>query len=317
MNKSSELLQQKTIKTNRTPMVTIGICVRNSEATIKEAIDSVLIQDFPHELIEIIFVDDGSTDKTLSIIEGYVPKMDMHVKVFHHGWKGLGASRNVVVNNARGNYIVWVDGDMLLSRDFVGRLVDYMQAHPKVGVTKGKQALETGANLLSTLENFSRAASRMQNYDKESRGKALGTGGSIYRVEDIRQAGMFDENLRGYGEDLDLEIRVRRIGLTLCTVNAKFLDYERNRLTWETLWSRYWWRGYFTHYFLHKNKGLLKHYKMFPPAAFLAGFFHARKLFALTRKKMVFLLPFQYIFKMTAWYVGFVRSHIDSYEPKN
>ena len=66
--------------------------------------------------MEVIFVDDGSEDETLSIINSYVPRMDVKVKVFHHGWKGLGLSRNVVVDSASGDYIIWVDGDMILPR---------------------------------------------------------------------------------------------------------------------------------------------------------------------------------------------------------
>ncbi len=101
------------------PKVTIGICVKNCEATIEGVVDSVLNQDFPHELMEVIFVDDGSQDRTLSVISGFVSKMDMQVKVYHHEWKGLGLTRNVVVNNADGDYIIWVDGDMKLPRYYV------------------------------------------------------------------------------------------------------------------------------------------------------------------------------------------------------
>ena len=299
------------------PKVTTGVCVKNSASTIREAIESIIHQDFPHELMEVIFVDDGSEDETLSIINDYASKMDIKVKIFHHKWKGLGPSRNVVVNNASGDYIIWVDGDMVLSTDYVKKQVDFMEHHREVGITKGKQALEPGDNLLATLETYSRAAGRMIDYTSEkAHSKALGTGGSIYRIEAIKQAGMFDENLKGYGEDLDMEIRVRKIGWVLHTINTKFLDYERHGLTWKNLWLRYWRRGYFIHYFLHKNRGLLKHCRMIPPVAFLSGLLSAYNLFKLTRQKEVFLLPFQCIFKMTAWYFGFIRSHLQSYEPR-
>jgi len=101
--------------------------------------------------------------------------------------------------------------------------------------------------------------------------KALGTGGSIYRIEAIKQAGGFDENLQGYGEDWDAEIRVRAAGWSIRTTPVTFRDFERNKLTSKLLWSRYWQRGYHQHYFLQKNKGLIKLYKMSPPAAFLNG----------------------------------------------
>jgi glycosyltransferase involved in cell wall biosynthesis len=298
------------------PKVTIGVCVRNCAPTIREAIDSIIAQDFPHKLMEVIFVDDGSEDETLSIIKEYVLKMEIPTKVFHTSWKGLGYARNIVVANATGEYILWVDGDMLLSRDFVRKLVEFTDQHPRVGIAKGKQALEPGGNSLATLETYSRAIGRMVDYDSEkARLKALGTGGSIYRVEVIRQVGGFDTNLRGYCEDWDLELRIRKAGWSLRTVETKFFDYERHGLTWKSLWSRYWLRGYYTHYFIHKNKGTIKHYRMFPPAAFLLGLLHAHKLFKMTHLKMVFLLPLQYLFKMTAWYFGFIKGHLNSYEP--
>jgi len=90
------------------PLVTLGVCVRNGEETIKDAIESIMGQDFPQELMEVIFVDDGSVDETLSIIKSYVLKMNMAVKMLHHKWKGLGYSRNVVVNNAEGDFVLWV-----------------------------------------------------------------------------------------------------------------------------------------------------------------------------------------------------------------
>ncbi|MEM1540969.1 MAG: glycosyltransferase [Candidatus Bathyarchaeia archaeon] len=298
------------------PVVTVGVCVRNGASTLREAIESIMSQNYPHELMEVIFVDDGSEDTTPLIINAYASKMDMKVKIFRHKWKGLGFSRNVVVNNAEGKYIIWVDGDMVLSKDFIKKLVDFMEQHPKVGITKGKQALIPGKNVLATLESYSRAAGRMVDYASDKgRFKALGTGGAIYRRQIFEQVGGFDEKLRGYNEDWDVEIRARAAGWQLSTVDAYFCDYERFGLTWKNLWKRYWIRGYHTHYFLHKNNGMIKHYRMFPLAAVLSGLIHALKLYKLTRRKIVFALPLQYFFKMTAWYVGFARSHLDSYAP--
>jgi glycosyltransferase involved in cell wall biosynthesis len=299
------------------PKITIGVCVRNCEDYVNYAIESILDQDFPHELMEVIFVDDGSTDNTLSTVQEYVSTMDIPARIFHTSWQGLGSARTIVVKNARGKYIIWVDGDMIMQGGYVRKLVEFMEQHPEVGIAKGKQALEPRGNLVANLEAYARAAGRMVDYQCEkARLKALGTGGCIYRVEAIEQAGGFDQNLRGHGEDWDIEIRLRAAGWSLHTVDTEFSDYEKYGLTWRNLWSRYWLRGYHLHYFFHKNKGLLKHYRMFPPAAFLFGLLHAHKLFKLTYQKIVFALPFQYLFKMTAWYFGFIRSHLNSYEPQ-
>jgi len=293
------------------PKVTIGICVRNSESFIEEAIDSIINQDYQHELMEVILVDDGSTDRTLQVILFAIPKMKMGVKVFHQRWKGLGATRNTVVDNARGDYIVWVDGDMILSHDYIRKLVEFMDENLDVGIAKGKYELTPGDNWLSTLEIYSRAASKMVDFNcgAKAYSRSLGTGGSIYRIEALKQIRGFDENLRGYGEDWDAECRIRKTGWSFYTTNVQFRDYERRGITWNDLWYRNVKRGYGLHNFLEKNRGMINLYKMLPPAAFLSGLFHALTIYKLTHRKIVFLLPLQYIFKASALWLGYIKSH--------
>ena len=296
------------------PKVTIGVCVKNCEDFIKEAVDSVIGQDFPHELMELIIVDGYSEDKTLSILKDNLGKTDLKHKIFYEN-EGLGRARQIVVDNSGGDYIVWVDGDMVLSRDFVREQVEFMERHPDVGIAKGKLGLTPGANWIATLEIYSRAASKMVdfNYKVKARSKSMGTSGCIYRVRAIRQVGGFDENIKGYGEDFDAEYRIRTTGWLLCTTHVQYRDYERRGLTWKDLWCRYLRRGYDMHHFLDKNKGMITLYKMLPPAAFLAGLFHSIKIYRLTSRKVAFLLPLQYVLKMIAWCLGFVRSSLASY----
>ncbi len=137
------------------PVVTVGVCVRNSALIIREAIESIINQNFPHELMEVIFVDDGSEDNTLSIILDYTSKMDMQGKVFHNNWKGLGWARNVVVDNASGEYIIWVDGDMILPADHVRKQIKFMQQNPKVGIAKARHGVLSRESLVAALETLS------------------------------------------------------------------------------------------------------------------------------------------------------------------
>jgi len=292
--------------------VDIGICVKNAETTIKEAIERVMEQDFPHECMELIVVDGCSRDKTLSIVKDCLDTIDMKSKVFREN-KGLGHARQIVVDNASGDYIVWVDGDMVLSKDFVRKQVEFMDENPDVGIAKGKYEMRSGPNLLATLEIYSRAAAKLADYSREkARSKSLGTSGCIYRVKAIRQAGGFDKNIKGYGEDWDAEYRTRLAGWSLCTCQVPYQDYERLGLTWKELWRRYWKRGYDMHDVLEKHKGVIKVYAMLPPLAFLAGLFNSFSVYRLTRKKIVFLLPFFYALKMVYWWFGFIRRRLES-----
>jgi len=295
------------------PKITIGVCVRNCEDYINDAIDSISGQDFPNGLSEVVFVDDGSEDKTLSIIQNQVPEMDMNVRVFHQKWKGLGAARNVVVKCATAEYILWHDGDMVLPKDYVRKQVEFMEQHQNVGIAKGKQALEKGENTLATLETYARAASRMVDYNSDkARSKSLGTGGCIYRVEALSQVGGFDETITGYGEDLEIENRIRNAGWGLRTTDLQFRDYERRRVSWKDLWRRYLKRGYDLHQCTLRKTAIINLYGFLPPVAVFVGLFHSVKIYRLTRKSLVFLLPIQYVFKMTACCVGLMRSYLDT-----
>jgi len=288
------------------PVVTIGVCVRNCSQTLSRTIESILAQDYPHNLIEVIFVDDGSEDETLSIIESYAPKMDMKVKIFHHKWKGLGASRNKVVNNAEGKYIIWVDGDMLLPPDHVRKQVEYMERNPKVGIAKAKHTLLKEDNLIALLESIPFVVC---DYTYESLDSKLpGTGGAIYRVEAIRQIGGFDEKIKGTGEDQDAAFRIKEAGWQI--KRSKTFFYEKRAQTWKELWEKWVWYGSGDYDLYRKNRKIFSLFKMNPLAGFVNGLLHIVNAYRLTRSKSMILLPFHFALEMTAWCTGFFKKQM-------
>jgi glycosyltransferase involved in cell wall biosynthesis len=298
--------------------VTIGICVRNCEEFIEEAIQSIVEQDYPHSLMELIFVDGNSTDETLSIVKRLTANIGIRAKILSDSGGGLGVARNMVVFNAIGDFILWVDGDMVLSRDYVTKLVEFIEKNPKVGIAKGMQSLNCGDDIVGSLEGYARVLGHMVNYrSMKGKLKSLGTSGCIYRIKPLREIGGFDCDMRGYGEDQDIEIRMRSRGWELDTVAVEYQDYERHGVKWKQLWRRYWLRGYYSHCLFSKHPGMLKHSRMSPPAAFFLGAVQSLKLYKLTLRKKVFILPLHYFFKMTGWYLGYVHSHLNSYEPSN
>ena len=293
------------------PKVTIGVCVRNCEGCVMEALNSVLEQDFPHKLIEAIFVDDGSEDRTLSILDSYAPKMDMHVKTFHHEWKGLGPSRNVVVDNALGDYIVWVDGDMILSKDFVSKQVEFMERNPKVGIGKGKYGMFTEESFIVTFENILDLVENELGESKNGNNtKFPGTGGSIYRVKAIKEVGGFDERMQGVGEDQEVAYRLKTAGWSFGYSSAVF--YEKCEKELRALWDKYFWYGYGNYALYCRNRRIFSLYKMVPPASLIVGLFYSRLGYNLTHLKKAFLLPFHFLFKSFAWLLGFVSGQINS-----
>jgi len=281
--------------------VSIGVCVKNSASIIKDAIESIIDQDYPPEFMETIFVDDGSKDGTLSVIRSYFPRMPMNCKIFHHEWQGLGYSRNVVVHNAAGEYIIWVDGDMSLAKDFVRKQVKFMDENPAVAIGKGRYGILPQISLAAFLENVEALVQLLDNNKKID--KPLGTGGSIYRVEAIRNVGGFDVNLKGAGEDIDAEHKLSASGWLLETTPAEF--YEKRRNSWKGLWNEYYWHGAGGRKIIRKISPQTMLSRTFPPTILLTVILRSCSGYKLTAKKSVFLLPLQWIFKRTAWVLGF------------
>jgi glycosyltransferase involved in cell wall biosynthesis len=288
------------------PKVAIGFCVKNSEVTVKEAIDSVVRQDYPHKLMELIVVDGYSKDKTLSIINGALLNSGVRARFFQEN-SGLGIARQIIVDNTESDYIVWVDGDMVLADDHVRQQVDFMESNSKVGIAGGKFAMYPGENLLAWLESVEWVVADYMHGKEASLSPTLHrAGGCIYRVKAIRQAGGFDLAIKGALEDLDMEYKIGRLGwYTYFVTDAVFNDKRKGTL--KGIWRENFWYGYGGHYFLHKYE------KSVSISVFLAGFKRAFVAYKLTHRKIVFLFPLPYYFKKIAWYFGFLEAHISGY----
>lgn len=284
--------------------VTVGLCVKNAERTIKEALRSILEQDFPKQLMELIIVDGYSRDKTLYVVQKELAEANIKYRIFREN-KGLGYARNLVVENAFGDYIIWVDSDMILPKNFIRRQVEFMMKNPKVGIAKGRYGAFKQNSLVATLEDieFIMAFEREREISLEP----LGASGCIYRVKAIRQAGGFDINFRGVGEDMDAEYRVRSAGWKLY-ISPPFF-YEKRRDTWRELWKEYYWHGKGGFYFLRKNKRI-NVCKMFLPFLLFRKMIQTAHAYRLTNQKKVLLLPLHYIFKRIAWCSGYVSEYL-------
>ena len=92
------------------------IPVYNVEPYVRECLDSILDQGY--EKLELLVVDDGSTDRSGAICDEYAAR-DARVKVFHKPNGGLMSARRYAIERARGDYILFVDSDdSLLPRAF-------------------------------------------------------------------------------------------------------------------------------------------------------------------------------------------------------
>lgn len=106
------------------PKVSIIVPVYNSEKTLARCINSILKQKY--QTTEIILVNDGSTDNSLTICEEYARK-DPRVIVIDKKNTGVSDTRNTGISYASGEYIQFVDSDDWITENATGVLVDRMQ----------------------------------------------------------------------------------------------------------------------------------------------------------------------------------------------
>ncbi|MCD6327845.1 glycosyltransferase [bacterium] len=110
-------------------VASIIIPVYNDEKFIAKAIDGALAQTHPG--VEVIVVDDGSTDGTLDIIEGYKDRI-VYVRQRNHGV--VARARNIGASISRGRYICFLDSDDTVMPDKIRLQADFMDAHPDIAV---------------------------------------------------------------------------------------------------------------------------------------------------------------------------------------
>ena len=117
---------------NQAPLVSVIIPAYNAEKYVLEAIRSVEAQGYGS--VEILLIDDGSKDSTVELVRQAAP----HVRIIQQANAGAAAARNKGLEEATGDFICFLDAD---DGWFPGKLkaqIQYLQAHPEVGVSYHK-----------------------------------------------------------------------------------------------------------------------------------------------------------------------------------
>ena len=291
---------------NTLPHVTVALCVKNAAASIQEAVKSIIDQDYPHELIELIVVDGFSNDQTTRIISEALQESDVKYTVRYEN-KGLGEARRIAAKEAKSEYILWVDGDLILANDYLRKSVGYMQRNPKIGIAAGRFNSMSGSNLISTLENLEWITGDYQKRNCSNKSpESVCIAGSICRIEAINQAGGFDSQITGAGEDVDLAYKMAKAGWKM-DFGVKATLWHKEKETWKGVWKENFWYGYGAHLLQHRYRGKKPSSSL---TTALKNFFVAYRL---TKRKEALFLPLFYLFTKIAWSFGFIRAHSNNY----
>ena len=247
--------------------VSIIIPAYNSSKFISKAIDSILFQYYKND-IEIIFVDDGSTDSTSNVIRRYIQELsnkkylistipNCHLRYYYKKNEGAAAARNFGIRKAKGEIIGFLDADDTYLQGMISSCIDELNKNDYDLVSVDNYKVYYNGN-----EEVNR---EIENYDwieKDAEElfctflKIGGIGGphkAFFRRSVFDRVGFFDTTLKVYS-DLDLWIRIAMHGLKWGHIRKPLLEFNH--------------RGSGTSLFTHCNKRnmdtrlrILKRYK--------------------------------------------------------
>ena len=198
------------IDTAQWPSVSVLVPAHNEEAVIEYSLNALLKVNYPREKLQIIVVNDRSTDRTKEIVDEYVLKYPQLIVPFHRegGKPGKAAALKDVTEMVKSDVIILFDADYIPGRGLIKQLVAPF-FDPEVGLVMGRVVpVNTGHNLLTRLLDLERAGG--YQVDQQARMNMSlvpqygGTVGGI-RMSALRSVGgWLDDTL---AEDTDLTYR--------------------------------------------------------------------------------------------------------------
>lgn len=192
------------------PLVTIVVPAYNEEASIVRTLDHLFALDYPHDKLEIIIVNDGSTDNTAHLVERLIHiNKDRTLILINQRNKGKGASLNTALKQAKGKFFVCLDADSFVQPDALQKILPYF-------------SVDTIAAVLPALkvEQPQKTIQKLQWYEyivnlfyKELMGKLNCihvTPGpfSVYCTQILHRVGGFDED--NITEDLEMALKLQK-----------------------------------------------------------------------------------------------------------
>lgn len=191
----------------------------NGRRFLDTCLGALLRQTYAEELIEVILVDDASTDDSVAYVRERYPRVKI-VELVHNS--GLAAGCNAGARAAAGDLLVMLNNDTEPEAGWLAALVDVAEAHPRVGAVASKMLLFDRRDTLHNAGDVmgadgiprNRGVWEVDRGQFDARTEVFGGcgGGVAYRRDAWEATGGFDERLFMYLEDVDLAWRLQLLG---------------------------------------------------------------------------------------------------------
>jgi cellulose synthase/poly-beta-1,6-N-acetylglucosamine synthase-like glycosyltransferase len=193
-------------------LVSIVIAAHNEEQVITRALDSIRMSSYPW--YEVIVADDASTDRTEELVQDYRarhPEMDLRLYRMVKN-VGKGAALNAVLrDHARGEYVMTLDADSIISPDAVAKALSYFEDPCVAGVAANVHIIDE-PTVLGVLQRFEHMIGYRSKklYSVTNCEFVVGGVASTYRMRVLRKVGFYDTDT--LTEDIGLSTKVTSLG---------------------------------------------------------------------------------------------------------
>ena len=194
------------------PSVSVIIPVYNGEAFVSEAIESIRRQS--HKPLEIIVVDDGSTDNTARVIASF----DTCVRHLFQQNSGPPAARNRGLKAANGDFIAFLDADDLWPETKLACQLARLADEPSVEIIVGRKRIVQSSDVIDGRPKLESSSEPVISLD---------VGAALFRKSVFEKVGLFDERLK-YQDDWDWFMRARELGVSMVMSREVVLFYRRH-----------------------------------------------------------------------------------------
>ncbi len=211
---------------DKPPAISVIIPSYNRDKTLPRAIDSVLTQTFSD--LELLIVDDGSTDNTREVVEEYMLK-DSRVKYIYQENARQAAARNNGIKHSRGEFTAFLDSDDEWLSDKLKKQIEYLETHPEFSMVYSNQLMcdSEGASRFLRYRNDQMVEGNIL-IDLLERRIYCSTQSVMVRSRVIEKVGLFDVDLKNSLEDWEWTLRIAAESPVGCIKEPLVVRYVNN-----------------------------------------------------------------------------------------
>jgi len=235
------------------PKISVVIPAYNEEKNIKKCVQTILKSNYDINKLEIMCVDDGSTDRTVKVIKELLKK-NKNIRLIKGEHKGKSKTLNLGVKNSKFDYVLTVDADTILDRNFIKEIIKPF-ADKNIGATNGIALIRKPKRII---EHFQLVEYYFNNLVRNSFSTIFDNGiwffgaAACFNKKILEKAGLFHDKV--LTEDMDISLKIFEKGYKVLTVR-KAVYYTQGCRNLKELFSQRmrWFFGGLQCTFRHKK----------------------------------------------------------------